>query len=153
MEDSNDIFIVFDGTSYFYDEQVTVDEKGNTISSNSVYKTLGQLVCIHENNTIADILKIDGSENSYNSYPNYLSLETDKGVMFDAAGNLYYMASSYNSSGSMSVIYKFEPKTNEITELTASVSGTGYSSFKITETEILFLCKAQDIVLVLPQNF
>ena len=140
LEDSNDIFIVFDGTSYFYDEQVTVDEKGNTISSNSVYKTLGQLVCIHEDNTIADILKINDSENSYDTWQNYLSLETDKGVMFDAAGNLYYMARKWNSSGDMSVVYKFDPKTNEITELTASVSGTYYSSFKITKDgKIIFV--------------
>lgn len=146
LEDSNDIFIVFDGTSSFYDEQVTVDENGNTISSNTVQKTLGQLVCIHENNTIADILKINDSENSWDSYQNYLSLETDKGVMFDAAGNLYYMARKWNSSGSdTSVVYKFDPKTNEITELTASVSGTNYSSFKITKDgKIIFVQGQRD---------
>ena len=139
LEDSNDIFIVFDGTSSFYDEQVTLDENGNTVSSNSVRKTLGQLICIHENNTIADILKIDDSGDSYN-YQDYLSLETDKGVMFDGDGNLYYMASRRNSSGDMSVVYKFDPKTNEITELTASVSGTEYSSFKITQDgKIIFV--------------
>lgn len=103
-------------------------------------KTLGQLVCIHEDNTIADILKIEGSENSYDTWQNYLNLETDKGVMFDAAGNLYYMARKWNSSGDMSVVYKFDPKTNEITELTASVSGTNYSSFKITKDgKIIFV--------------
>lgn len=141
LEDSNDIFIVFDGTSSFYDEQVTVDENGNTISSNTVQKTLGQLVCIHENNTIADILKINDSGDPYATWQNYLSLETDKGVMFDAAGNLYYMARKWNSSGSdTSVVYKFDPKTNEITELTASVSGTNYSSFKITKDgKIIFV--------------
>lgn len=140
LEGSNDIFIVFDGTSSFYDEQVTVDENGNTISSNPVYKTLGQLVCIHEDNTIADILKIEGSTNPYDTWQNYLSLETDKGVMFDAAGNLYYMARKWNSSGDMSVVYKFDPNTNEITELTASVSGTNYSSFKITKDgKIIFV--------------
>lgn len=140
LEDSNDIFIVFDGTSSFYDEQVTVDENGNTVSSNSVYKTLGQLVCIHEDNTIADILKINDSENSWDTWQNYLSLETDKGVMFDAAGNLYYMARKWNSSGDTSVVYKFDPKTNEITELTASVYGTEYSSFKITKDgKIIFV--------------
>lgn len=140
LEGSNDIFIVFDGTSSFYDEQVTVDENGNTVSSNSVYKTLGQLVCIHEDNTIADILKIEGSTNPSDYWQNYLSLETDKGVMFDAAGNLYYMARKWNSSGDMSVVYKFDPKTNEITELTASVSGTNYSSFKITKDgKIIFV--------------
>ena len=145
LEGSNDIFIVFDGTSSFYDEQVTVDENGNTVSSNSVYKTLGQLVCIHEDNTIADILKINDSENSYDTWQNYLSLETDKGVMFDAAGNLYYMARKWNSSGDMSIVYKFDPKTNEITELTASVSGTNYSSFKITKDgKIIFVQGQRD---------
>lgn len=141
LEDSNDIFIVFDGTSSFYDEQVTVDENGNTISSNTVQKTLGQLVCIHENNTIADILKINDSGDPYATWQNYLSLEADKGVMFDAAGNLYYMARKWNSSGSdTSVVYKFDPKTNEITELTASVSGINYSSFKITKDgKIIFV--------------
>ncbi len=140
LEDSNDIFIVFDGISSFYDEQVTVDENGNTISSNTVQKTLGQLVCIHEDNTIADILKIGDSENSWDYYQNYLTLETDKGVIFDAAGNLYYMARKWNSSGDMSVVYKFDPKTNEIAELTASVSGTNYSSFKITKDgKIIFV--------------
>lgn len=139
LEGSNDIFIVFDGTSSFYDEQVTVDENGNTVSSNSVYKTLEQLVCIHEDNTIADILKIEGSTNP-NDWENYLSLETDRGVMFDAAGNLYYMAGKWNSSGGMSVVYKFDPKINEITELTAFDSGTNYSSFKITKDgKIIFV--------------
>lgn len=147
LEGSNDIFIVFDGTSSFYDEQVTVDENGKTVSSNSVYKTLGQLVCIHEDNTIADILKINdsGSEKPYDTWQNYLSLETDKGVMFDAAGNLYYMARKWNSSGDMSIVYKFDPKTNELTELTASVSGTNYSSFKITKDgKIIFVQGQRD---------
>lgn len=145
MEGSNDIFIVFDGTSSFYDEQITVDENGKTVSSNSVYKTLGQLVCIHEDNTIADILKIEGSTNSYDTWQNYLSLETDKGVVFDAAGNLYYMARKWNSSGDMSIVYKFDPKTNELTELTASVSGTNYSSFKITKDgKIIFVQGQRD---------
>lgn len=140
LEDSNDIFMVLNGQSNFYDEKVTLDENGNqTGYSERVFKTLGQLICIHEDNTIADILKINDSdsENSWDSYQNYLSLETDKGVMFDAAGNLYYMARKWNSSGDMSVVYKFDPKTNEIT---ASVSGTEYSSFKITKDgKIIFV--------------
>ncbi|GEM_PF-2073728 len=143
LEDLNDVFMVLNGQSNFYDEKVTVDENGNqTGYSERVFKTLGQLICIHEDNTIADILKINDSdsENSWDSYQNYLSLETDKGVMFDAAGNLYYMARKWNSSGDMSVVYKFDPKTNEITELTASVSGTNYSSFKITKDgKIIFV--------------
>lgn len=138
LEDSNDIFVVFDGQSYFYDTKVTVDEDGNEINCQTEAKTLGQLICIHDDNTIADILKITDSSDPYNN--SYQSLDTGKGVMFDDAGNLYYMASTWNSSGYISVVYKFEPETNEITQLTASVPDTNYSSFKISaDGQIIFV--------------
>lgn len=138
LKDSNDIFVVFDGQSYFYDTKVTVDEDGNEINSQTEAKTLGQLICIHDDNTIADILKITDSSDPYNN--SYQNLDTDKGIMFDASGNLYYMASTWNSSGNISVVYKFEPETNEITQLTASVPDTNYSSFKISaDGQIIFV--------------
>lgn len=138
LKDSNDIFVVFDGQSYFYDTKVTVDEDGNEINSQTEDKTLGQLICIHDDNTIADILKITDSSDPYNN--SYQNLDTDKGIMFDASGNLYYMASTWNSSGNISVVYKFEPETNEITQLTASVPDTNYSSFKISaDGQIIFV--------------
>ena len=138
LEDSNDIFVVFDGQSWFYDTKVTVDENGKEINSQTEYKTLGQLICIHEDNTIADILKISDSSDPYNN--SYQSLDTNKGIMFDNSGNLYYMASTWNSSGNISVVYKFEPETNEITQLTSAVSGTDYSSFKISaDGQIIFV--------------
>lgn len=138
LEDSNDIFVVFDGQSYFYDTKVSVDEDGNEINSQTEYKTLGQLICIHDDNTIADILKITDSSDPYNN--SYQNLDTDKGIMFDDAGNLYYMARTWNSSGDISVVYKFEPETNEITQLTASVPDTNYSSFKISaDGQIIFV--------------
>lgn len=138
LEDSNDIFVVFDGQSWFYDTKVTVDENGKEINSQTEYKTLGQLICIHEDNTIADILKITDSSDPYNN--SYQSLDTNKGIMFDNSGNLYYMASTWNSSGNISVVYKFEPETNEITQLTSAVSGTDYSSFKISaDGQIIFV--------------
>lgn len=138
LEDSNDIFVVFDGQSYFYDTKVTVDEDGKEINSQTEYKTLGQLICIHDDNTIADILKITDSSDPYNN--SYQNLDTDKGIMFDDAGNLYYMARTWNSSGYISVVYKFEPETNEITQLTASVPDTNYSSFKISaDGQIIFV--------------
>ncbi len=138
LEDSNDIFIVLNGQSWFYETKITVDENGNEINRQQEYKTLGQLICIHEDNTIADILKINNDSNSYNN--DYQNLEIDKGIKFDNAGNLYYMAQTYDSSNNYSVIYKFNPKTNEITQLTASVAGTEYNSFKITgDGQIIFV--------------
>ena len=138
LEDSNDIFVVFDGQSYFYDTKVTVDEDGKEINSQTEYKTLGQLICIHDDNTIADILKITDSSDPYNN--SYQNLDTDKGIMFDNSGNLYYMARTWNSSGDISVVYRFEPETNEITQLTSAVSGTNYNSFKISaDGQIIFV--------------
>lgn len=138
LEDSNDIFVVFDGQSWFYDTKVTVDENGKEINSQTEYKTLGQLICIHEDNTIADILKITDSSDPYNN--SYQNLDTDKGIMFDNSGNLYYMARTWNSSGDISVVYKFEPETNEITQLTSAVPDTNYSSFKISaDGQIIFV--------------
>lgn len=138
LKDSNDIFVVFDGQSYFYDTKVTVDEDGNEINSQTEDKKLGQLICIHDDNTIADILKITDSSDPYNN--SYQNLDTDKGIMFDTSGNLYYMARTWNSSGDISVVYKFEPETNEITQLTASVPDTNYSSFKISaDGQIIFV--------------
>ena len=138
LEDSNDIFVVFDGQSYFYDTKVTVDEDGKEINSQTEYKTLGQLICIHDDNTIADILKITDSSDPYNN--SYQDLDTDKGIMFDNSGNLYYMARTWNSSGDISVVYKFESETNEITKLTSAVPDTNYSSFKISaDGQIIFV--------------
>ncbi|WP_273464031.1 hypothetical protein, partial [Treponema berlinense] len=138
LEGSNDIFVVFDGQSWFYDTKVTVDENGNEIDTQTEYKTLGQLICIHEDNTIADILKITDSSDTYNT--GYQNLDTGKGIMFDASGNLYYMARTYNSSGEISCVYKFEPETNEITQLTSAVPGTYYNSFKISaDGQIIFV--------------
>lgn len=138
LEDSNDIFIVLDGQSWFYETKITADENGNELTRQQEYKTLGQLICIHEDNTIADILKINNDSNPYNN--DYQNLESDKGIKFDNAGNLYYMARTYDSSDSYSVIYKFTPKTNEIKKLTASVAGTYYNSFKITgDGQIIFV--------------
>ena len=137
-EGSNDIYVVFDDQSWFYDTKVTVDENGNEIDTQTEYKTLGQLICIHEDNTIADILKVTDSSDPYNN--SYQSLDTDKGIMFDASGNLYYMALTWNSSGDISCVYKFEPETNEITQLTSAVSGTYYNSFKISaDGQIIFV--------------
>ena len=137
-EGSNDIYVVFDGQSCFYDTKVTVDESGNEIDTQTEYKTLGQLICIHEDNTIADILKVTDSSDPYNN--SYQSLDTDKGIMFDASGNLYYMARTWNFSGDISCVYKFEPETNEITQLTSAVSGTYYDSFKISaDGQIIFV--------------
>lgn len=138
LEGSNDIFVVFDGQSWFYDTKVTVDESGKEIYSQREQKSLGQIICIHEDNTIADILKITDSSDTYNT--SYQNLDTGKSIMFDASGNLYYMARTWNSSDEISCVYKFEPETNEITQLTSAVPGTDYDSFKISaDGQIIFV--------------
>ncbi len=126
VESSNDVFVEFSGQSYLgYDEK-------NGISIN-----LGQLVCFHDDGSVSDILKLDDSSNGYDRYM-YLQQGS---VQFDVNGNLYFIATSYNNtvysdgsagvSSDESVIYQFNPSTNEITEMVAAVGGTHYSKMQI----------------------
>ena len=107
VETSKDMFIVFNGDSYLGDDI-----------------NVGQLICIHEDGSIADILKIDETTEYWNSH---MSLKTDS-VTFDAKGNVYFI-SSVNGD----LIYQFNPKTNELTKMVAAVENTWYDKMQIDD--------------------
>ncbi len=74
------------------------------------------------------------------SSDSYFDLKTDVGVLFDESGNLYYMTSEWKDSTSINTVYKFDPKANETTLLTAPAGGTSYTSFKISKDgKIIFV--------------
>lgn len=106
---SKDIYILFQSNSYFYD-------------SNNKSVQLGRFICVHEDGSIADILKIQAENNSYSSY---LSINDDS-VTFDSIGKVYFIAGSS--------IYQFNSKTNTITKMVAEVQGTSYSKIQIDKT-------------------
>lgn len=122
LESSGDVFVEFSSQSYLGWDSAT-----------NKNLSFGQLICVHADGTIADILKIENNSNQYNYNGNYMSLQSGS-IKFDASGNLYFIASTYNSTGSSSVIYQFNPLTNKITEMVAAVEGTWYSKMQIDKT-------------------
>lgn len=111
-EDSKDIFIVLNGES--------------TIGRDENYSEIrvGQLICLHENGSITDILKKDDSTDYWNSH---VSLKTET-VTFDAAGNVYFISSD---NGDM--IYQYNPATDELTKMVAAVENTYYVKMQIDD--------------------
>lgn len=151
VEGSDDVFVVFEGTSVISREETQIertDEWGYTWTEYQTKENkIGQLICVHSDGTIADILKKDVEEKKdnekdyYYDYDakNYLSLRTDT-VTFDASGNVYFIVNDsywdYSNNGSTYVdngqcIYQFNPKTNELTKMVAAVQGTSYNRMQI----------------------
>ena len=122
LETSKDIFIVFNGESSlgYRDEEVT-DEWGNSYTNTTTIR-VGQLICLHSDGSIADILE---KENPTDYWNTHMSLKTES-VTFDANGNLYFISSD---NGDM--IYQFNPQTNNQTKMVASVENTWYDKMQI----------------------
>lgn len=107
LENSQDVFIAFSDTSTIgYDE--------NTYE----YNYLGPLICVHQDGSIADILK---TGNSY--------MFKQSSISFDANGNLYFI--TFKNGGQ--VIYQFDPTDDSLTEMVAAVEGTEYTKMQISE--------------------
>ena len=124
LEDSKDIFIVFNGNSVLGYEEVEKEyEWGGTYTDRQEIR-VGQLICLHEDGSIADILKKDDATDYWNTH---MSLKTES-VTFDAAGNVYFISSD---NGDM--IYQFDPKTNELVKMVASVENTYYEKMQIDD--------------------
>ena len=119
-EKSDAVYVLFKDTSMFWNEDGTC-------------ASLGQLVCVHSDGSIADILrKSDFDENrAYDGYYRipYLYNDCDP-VKFDGNGNAYIIMLDNDSN--IYVLYKFSPDTNTLTRLTANASGTQYRNFIIT---------------------
>ena len=128
LSDSKDIFVVFYNTSFLGSEY---DEKQGAIT----YSHIGQLVCVHEDGSVADILYA-GSIYS-GQYKTYVKIKPES-VQFDVNGNLYFIAEKgYNFKGESTVgevIYQFNSVTNEITEMVAAVENTEYYKLQIDKT-------------------
>ena len=124
LEDSKDIFIVFNGNSVLGYEEVEKEyEWGGTYTDRQEIR-VGQLICLHEDGSIADILKKDDATDYWNTH---MSLRTES-VTFDAAGNLYFISSD---NGDM--IYQYNPLSGELTKMVAAVEGTTYGKMQIDD--------------------
>ena len=124
IENSKDIFIVFNGESTIgYEEIEKTYEWGGTYTGNQSIR-VGQLICVHEDGSIADILKKEDSTDSWN---NHYSLKTES-VTFDAAGNLYFISCD---NGDM--IYQYDSKTCTLLKMVAAVDNTYYQRMQIDD--------------------
>ena len=124
LEDSKDIFIVFTGESTLGYEEVEKEyEWGETYTDRTAI-CVGQLICLHEDGSIADILKKDNATDYWNTH---MSLKTES-VTFDADGNVYFISSD---NGDM--IYQYNPSTDELTKMVASVENTYYEKMQIDD--------------------
>ena len=143
VENSEDVFVVFDGMSTIGSEVIEeelTDAWGykytNTTTKNNY---IGQLICVHSDGTIADILKKDVvKEDMYWDYSiNYLNLNTES-LTFDASGNLYFIATNQRDKDGNwidggQVIYQFNPVTDALTMLVAEVENTSYLRMQISK--------------------
>ena len=116
-ENSKEIYIVFNGESYWYEEIEKTDENGWTYTE-SIQHRLGNLICVFEDGNYIDLLQ---------------SGESLDEIKFDEQGNMYYLVKDYHSVSSQDMIYKFDPKTKNTTRLVAAISNTSYSEFYVSK--------------------
>ena len=132
LETSSDVFVVFDSTSHLGEEYKYNEETGE---STYIYQRLGQLICVHEDGSVADILNVEPESTDWSG--KYINIKSDS-VRFDVNGKLYFVSSGgYNLNGESSsgeIIYQFDPSSNQITEMVAAVEGTSYSKLQIDQS-------------------
>ncbi len=124
LKDSDEVFLVMSGESKIGYEEVNKEyDWGGTYKDTQDIR-VGQLLALHEDGTIADILK---KENATDSMNTHLSLRTDS-ITFDAKGNVYFISSD---NGDM--IYQYNPKTAKLTQMVAAVGSTIYDKMQIDD--------------------
>ena len=132
LETSSDVFVVFDSTSHLGEEYKYNEETGETTY---IFQNLGQLICVHEDGTVADILNVDPESTDWSG--KYINIKSDS-VQFDVNGKLYFVSGGgYNLKGewaSGEIIYQFDPSSNQITEMVAAVEGTSYYKLQIDKS-------------------
>lgn len=137
VEGSKDFYIVFGSDSYWYEIYTETDEWGGSWQ-NEKQHVIGQLLYVTEDGAYYDILKNDDSigsnlccSSSWNG--GYEDRDYSTTLQFDSEGNLYYLVSEYEKTGSSKdMIYKFDPKTKKSTNLVAAISNTSYSEFYVS---------------------
>lgn len=133
LETSKDIFVELQGTSTIGYEEV--EQETLTGYKYTTKKTIqiGQLICIHEDGSISDILKKEDTTDStstYSTYNSYMSLKSGT-VTFDKNGKLYFISgNNYGMTGG-DMIYQFNPENDELTKMVAAVEGTMYAKMQI----------------------
>lgn len=124
VETSKDVFIVLKEESVIAYEE---DESGEGKKT-----TAGQLICVHEDGSIADVLTYTDEDNNTGR----MNLKKES-LVFDGKGIAYFICSyKYNSD----MIFKYDSQNNKLENLVAEVDGLTYSKMQMDkEGEWIFV--------------
>lgn len=116
-ENSKEIYIVFNGISYWYEYTEKTDEWGHTYQESIEHK-LGSLICVFEDGSYLDLTNSGANIDD---------------IKFDESGNMYYLVTDWSTGSSKDMIYKFNPTTKNSEKLVADISGTNYDNMYISK--------------------
>ena len=116
-ENSKEIYIVFNGVSYWYEYTEKTDEWGHTYQESIEHK-LGSLICVFEDGSYLDLANSGANIDD---------------IKFDESGNMYYLVTDWSAGSSKDMIYKFNPTTKNSDKLVADISGTNYDNMYISK--------------------
>jgi len=135
-DDANEIYIVFNGDSYVWYDGKLEDEEGNVETvRESIH--IGQLICVSADGYYNDILAAE--ENTWR----HLYGSSKDSIAFDKQGYMYYLVNEWNgNTANTNMIYKYNPKTNESTQLTAPIENTYYDKFQVSNDGKWIFAKA-----------
>ena len=120
--DAKEIYIVFRNETSW--RESAENEKGGW---DWVNYSIGQLLCVKEDGSYIDVLeKKDGTHQRLYS-------STEDSIAFDETGCMYYLAYEYNGNNNTNMIYKFNPKNGNTTQLTQAVTNTSYQKMQVSK--------------------
>ena len=124
VDTSKDVFIVLKEESVIAYEE---DESGEGKKT-----TAGQLICVHEDGSIADILAYKDEDNNII----HMNLKKES-LVFDGKGIAYFIC-SYKDNSDM--IFQYDSQNNKLENLVAEVDGITYSKMQMDkEGEWIFV--------------
>lgn len=138
-QNSKEIYIVFESSSGWYEPVERTDEWGNTWTDEwGNYVTLGRLLCVYENGSFVDVLATeDGSWKDLSNNGNQ-----DSPIKFDGQGNMYYQVWESAGNSSLGMIYKYDPKKRQSSQLVGQVPNTNYDQFYVSKDGLWLFVKA-----------
>ena len=135
---SKEIYIVFEyATSVPIYETVT-DEWGNSWEQFVRDDRIGRLLCVYEDGSYVDVLATeDGSWKDLSNNGNQ-----DSPIKFDGQGNMYYQVWESAGNSSLGMIYKYDPKKRQSSQLVGQVPNTHYDQFYVSKDGLWLFVKA-----------
>lgn len=127
-QNSKEIYIVFEDTTYVPIYETVTDEWGNSWEQWVSDVRIGELLCVYEDGSYVDVLATEDGLWKYLCDNG----NQDSPIKFDGQGNMYYQVWESAGNSSTSMIYKFDPKKKESKQLTPQVPNVSYEQFYVS---------------------